>query len=128
MRFTLRTAAVAALVLGAGCAPRSTTGAPTGDRNQITQDEILRNHFNDAYSAVESLRPAWLSVRGLESLTAPPQVWVYVDNTRRGGVDELRNIAPTLIEYIRHYDAAAANARWGTGHSAGVIYVSMRPK
>lgn len=129
MRLTIRTAATsAALCFAAACAPRQTAGrAPSGDRNQISQDEILKNHFNDAYSAVESLRPAWLSVRGMESLSAPTPVWVYVDNTRRGGVDELREIAPTLIEYIRHYDAPAANARWGAGHNAGVIFVSLRP-
>ena len=130
MRLSFRSiAAAVALTLCTACAARSATpgGAPTGDRNQITQDDILRNHFNDVYAAVESLHPSWMRVRGNDSLNQPSQIWVYVDNTRRGGLDELHNIAPTLVEYVRFFDPAAANNRWGAGHSAGVIYVSLRP-
>ena len=53
-------------------------------------------------------------------------VQVYLDDNRLGGVEMLRNINTSLIQYIRWYDGIAATGRWGLDHGAGVIYVSTR--
>lgn len=129
IRRTLVALAVAAVAAACANPPAASDveGAPTParvDRNVITQQEILDKHFINAYDAVEGLRAFWLSSRGTDSFRTPSQVWVYMDNVKLGDVETLRTIHPSDILSIRHFDANEANARWGVGHSAGVIYVT----
>ncbi len=124
----VRCVVLAAAFLVNGCAAR---GAPkTGDvrdHGMLTKEQIAENHFNTAYDAVESLRSNWLRARGTDSFQTPSEVLVYVDNTRLGGTDTLREIAANTIYYMRFFDGVAATGRWGVGHAAGVIYVSTHP-
>jgi hypothetical protein len=111
-------------VLAAGCAGnQARESAPRGDRNTLTQQEMLDSHFQNAYDAVESLRGQWLQARGTDSFYTPSQVWVYIDNVKLGAVETLRSLAVNSIVSIRHLGANEATARWGVGHSAGVIQV-----
>jgi len=119
MPFTLLVAAVFA----SGCAPRMKTGE-VRDHAMLTKEQIAENHFTNAYDAVEALRANWLKARGTDSFQTPSEVLVYVDNTRLGGTDTLRQIAANTIVYIRFFDGVAATGRWGIGHAAGVIFVS----
>lgn len=114
---------VAAAVLVSGCASRVRTGE-VRDHATLTKEQIAENHFNTAYDAVEALRSNWLKARGTDSFQTPSEVLVYVDNTRFGGTDTLRQIAANTIVYIRFFDGVAATGRWGIGHAAGVIFVS----
>jgi hypothetical protein len=50
-------------------------------------------------------------------------VQVYVDDSRVGGVEQLRYIAISAVESMRYIDANAATARWGLDHEDGAIYV-----
>lgn len=111
-----------------GCAVLG--GAKTGDardHGMLTKEQIAENHFNTAYDAVEALRSNWLRARGPDSFQTPSEVLVYLDNTRLGGTDTLREIAANTIYYMRWFDGVAATGRWGVGHAAGVIYVSTHP-
>ncbi|MBV9880105.1 MAG: hypothetical protein JO180_06385 [Gemmatirosa sp.] len=122
-------AAVLALVLGTACAPHRTGASASGrNRDEISLAELREHHFTDAYAAVEALHSNWLQTRGTDSFASPGQVLVYMDDSRIGGVESLRNIATNTISFIRHYDGLAATARWGLDHGNGVIYVSSRPK
>jgi hypothetical protein len=122
MHLTRRLTAL--LLLAAACAgspPRE--GASRGERNLLTQKELLDQHFLSAYDAVEALRSQWLRARGPDSFTSPSQVWVYMDNVKLGDVESLRGVAVSTIMSIRYFGANEATARWGVGHGAGVIYV-----
>ena len=97
---------------------------PRRSSTLITREELLTTNAPDAYQAVERLHPDWLRGRGLTSLTgAPPQVLVYLDGQRIGGVSMLTRFTLTGIKEIRFHNASDATQRWGTGHSAGVIEV-----
>jgi len=54
-------------------------------------------------------------------------VQVYLDDSRLGGVDALRNLSLANVVYIRHIDGVDAAARWGLDHGNGVILVATHP-
>ena len=101
--------------------------APRPDRDVITQAQIQEHRFKTAYEAVEALHAPWLMPKGTDSFSSPTQVLVYLDNTRLGGIDKLRELSTVSFSYIRYYDGMAASARWGMDHGQGVIYISSRP-
>ena len=132
MRASLRTVAAAGLALAAACTShRKDAAAGTGSRvnhSEISYEQIEALHVTNLYDAVQALHSTWLSTRGTDSFRTPSQVWVYLDDTKLGGVETLRDIAATSVGYIVHYDGIAATARWGLDHGAGAIYVSSRRK
>jgi len=97
------------------------------DRSVITEEQISSQHYQNLFDAVQALRSNWLQTRGTDSFVNPSQVWVYLDNMRYGGVQTLANISPKGVISISHFNGVEATARWGIGHSAGVIYVSTWP-
>ena len=114
------------LVLLTACASGG-AGGQRIDRNLLTREQILETNRQNAYEVVENLRSNWLRTRGPTSLTQEDAVvQVYLDDNRLGGVETLRTINTTLIQYIRWYDGIAATGRWGLDHGAGGIYVSTR--
>lgn len=98
------------------------------NRDVLTVDDLRATGSMNAYDAVAALRSSWLRPRGPDSFSNPGQVWAYVNDVRVGGVDTLRRIPITEITYIRYFDGTAASARWGLGHSHGVVFVSTRPE
>ena len=121
MRSLFRVLPALFLVASLGCHLKEV--APT-DAERLSREEMLEQHFTNVYDAVASLRSAWLTVRGTDSFGQPSQVWVYLDQTRLGGVDELRGVMVTSVAWARHYNGVDATMRWGVGHSAGVIFLS----
>jgi hypothetical protein len=131
-----RTVVAATLVAGTvalatACAGRNKTDPATGqpqssNRNVITQEQMVAQHFKNAYEAVQALHPNWLTTRGTDSFRSPSQVWVYLDDAKLGGVDQLSTIAPSTVGTIRHFNGVDASARWGLDHGAGVIQVLSR--
>jgi hypothetical protein len=118
-------AASAASAACAGRAPRGAQDRPARlDRTVLTREQMLKGHYTTVYDAVEALRSYWLRPRGPDSFLFPSQVWVYVDDSRYGGVDALRNLQPTLVNTVRFYDGPSATGRWGVDNGAGVIHVS----
>ena len=123
-RFGWHTALFASL-LCAGCASRASR-APNGrlDRTVITRDQMLSANFVSVYDAVAAMRSLWLQPRGPDSFIAPSIVWVYVDGSRVGSVDALKNMQPRLVNTVRFYDGPSATSRWGVDNASGVIHVS----
>lgn len=97
---------------------------PAGTSNIIFRDQILAASYSTAYDAVRALHPNWLigrsQRRGDEGI-----IWVYVDNSRYGDVNTLRNVPAASISSIRRIDAGTATTRWGQGHTEGVILVTI---
>lgn len=115
-------AMLAATVAGCG----ATVHQARGDRDEITHDQLVENNFHTAYEAVQALHGNWLNIRpntfGVS--TSQGDVVVYQDGVRLGSPADLKSIDVRNIEYIRHYDAAAATTRYGVGHAQGAILVS----
>ena len=122
MRSLLRLLPAALLILSLGCQSHRVANARP-DPERLSQEEMLREHFTNVYDAVASLRSAWLTIRGTDSFQQPSQVWVYYDETRLGGVDEMRSVLVNSVASLRHYNGVDATMRWGVGHNAGAIQI-----
>ena len=94
------------------------------DRSVITRDQMLDGAYVTVYDAVAALDSNWLRARGPDSFVMPSIVWVYIDGSRAGDVEVLRNLQPKLVNTVRFYDGPTATGRWGVDNGAGVIHVS----
>jgi hypothetical protein len=138
------------------CAPAGAgAAAPRAGSNLITLDEISRTGAQNAYQVVESLRPAWLRTRGVQSLsesthtggrdgrgaqavagdggvTIPnagrPQVIAYLGTMRLGPIASLREIPVADVGSIRFLSPAQATHRFGANHTHGAIVVELRAR
>lgn len=107
---------------GTACGARQTGNGTRFDRSVITTEQIQEHGFQNAYEAVEALRRTWLIERP-DGLTVQREIQAYLDNSRLGGVQMLRQVATSQIASIRYIDAATAINRWGVDHGLGVIMV-----
>ncbi|MDB4917850.1 MAG: hypothetical protein JWM95_5494 [Gemmatimonadetes bacterium] len=129
MRYSMRRLVRATVIASTlGCASHSSAPAPVRpERSVLTPEQIQAYHFETAYDVVEALRPQWLVERGPLSLdTAQARkavVLVYLDNNKLGPVAKLREISTRNVSSMRRLDGVEAQARYGIGHPAGVIYV-----
>jgi hypothetical protein len=59
------------------------------------------------------------------TINAPAKgdVIVYLDNTRYGDANSLRQISVSSIAAVRYFSASEAQQKWGSGHPGGVIEV-----
>ena len=124
MRMQIAVAAICGLSLLGACTTNAGSAGPHPDRNVITHQQMLDNHFQNAYEAVQALHPNWLQPRGPDSFSTTARVEVYEETTHLGCVEMLRNLPTTDIAYMRWYDGVSAQQRFGIGHNNGVIYVS----
>ena len=118
---------VSALVLSA--APL----AAQGKRDVITKEEIMSpaQKDRDLLQIVRSLRPHFLNApRGVRSMgnSAIAPVQLYVNDTHRPGLDDLRNIKPEEVEEVRYLDPNRAQDQYGISHNGGVVIVKLRGK
>jgi hypothetical protein len=97
------------------------------DMSVLTQDDLVDHQYENVLEAVQTLRSNWLNERGPDSFASPSHIWVYIDNTKVGGVQSLAAISTRYISSIRKVNGIDATARWGIGHSAGVIAVMTWP-
>jgi hypothetical protein len=126
--FLLFSATVLALCVGA-CASSPAPSSPgrvlKASPNVITADEISRVNVQDGFEVIQKLRPAMLRPRQIASVNAQAkgELVVYVDNTRYGNAESLRQISASSIAAVRYFSAAEAQTKWGSGHPGGVIEV-----
>lgn len=128
-----------AVILLGGCGGGGTSAAGTpaasaprparGSANVITEAEIQGANVNNAYEAIQRLRPAMLRGRGSASSddqSGTQGLVVYVDGSPLGGVQALGNISALNVREIRYLNASDATTRFGTGHPVGAILVTTR--
>ena len=118
-----------------GCATAAVTRGAVKDPNVITAEEIAANPTTNAYDLIQRLRPNFLRTRGAVHGAAAPggssgfeavDVSVYLDDTRVGGSEQLRQMGTSDIREIRYYSSSEATTKWGTGNTAGAIQVITR--
>jgi hypothetical protein len=129
------------LLASAACAtvqPNSESLSPTradsapdrrlgADRNVITRSEILPAMLS-AYDVVQYRRPRWLLGRGtVPSDEGKPETpLVYLEGVRYGTLEALKSINALEVAELRFLDARDATTRLGSGHTTGVILVTLR--
>jgi hypothetical protein len=111
----------------AGCSSSSSqrSGAVRPGPNLITADEIGKAAVQNAFEAVQKLSPTMLRRQQPATMNAQArgEVIVYVDNTRYGAADHLRQIPASSIAIVRYFSASESQLKWGSGHPGGVIEV-----
>jgi hypothetical protein len=112
---------VPVLAVSVACAAGSTTRRSPGDVSVLTHEQLEERHYENVLEAVQSLRSNWLIDHGPDSYGSPSRILVYLDNSRLGGVQALAQISTRYVSSIRRVNGIDATARWGSGHSAGVI-------
>ena len=132
MRSSMNRLPALALLAGAlACAgPRGLTvgdGEMQPRHDLITRDQLMSSAHNDAFEAIQRLRPYWIARGGNDTPQNPGKIQVYLDGTRLGELPALRHVPMAGITYIRFYDGLQAASRWGLDHERGVIYVSTLP-
>jgi hypothetical protein len=109
----------------AACAP-SNPGQARPNPNILSRAEIEQSGARTVYELIQNERPIWLRERGAVSFTQETDVVVYMDGTRIGGRDSLRDINPANVDHLEFFDARRATYRFGPGHVNGAIMVYMR--
>jgi hypothetical protein len=114
-----------ALSLGACAAAAGTPGSSRPNPNVISRAEIEREGPSSVFDLIQKLRPLWLSARA-SSFTQDTSVVVYLDGTRMGGPEALREVSTPNVEKVEFLDAGRATARFGVGHVNGAILITTR--
>lgn len=123
-----RTLAVAfALAVSAGCSS-STQGSGAGPRsasNLVTRQELSTVTVDNAYDAVQRLRPNMLRARTTSAPGANQTPVVFVDGIRKGSIEYLRSIPRGEVQEIRYLNVQDATTRYGMNVPAGVLDVKL---
>jgi hypothetical protein len=117
---------IALILLSAACGSRGPGTAGRQDRNVISIQEMVAAGYTDAFMTVQTLRPQWLSRRGVSTISLRESVKVYLDGSLMGGPEQLQQITTRSIATIRFMDGLEATQRWGLDHGLGAIVVSTR--
>jgi hypothetical protein len=123
----LRRVGLPFLLFCGACASSQANPRHRVDMSVLTQDDLVDHQYENVLEAVQTLRSNWLNDRGPDSFASPSHIWVYVDNTKVGDVQSLAAISTRYVSSIRKVNGIDATARWGIGHSAGVIAVMTWP-
>ena len=115
-----------AVMLTACASSGARSGAPRGDRNLVTSEEIRESVALNAYDYIQSNRPIWLRRRGQTSILMDGDILVYLDESRLGGPETLRQVSLVAVDRMQFLDASAAQQRFGVGHGHGVILIYSR--
>ena len=107
--------------------------AQTRQRDVLTKDEIQApaQKDRDLLQIIRSLRPHFLSApRGVRSMAngGPAPVQLYVDDSHRSSLDELKSIKPEDVEEVRYLEPNRAQDQYGITHSGGAVLVKLRGK
>jgi len=99
------------------------------DRNVITRAEFVPGMLS-AYDVVKHRRPLWLLGRGtLPSDEGKPETpAVYLGGVKYGNLETLRSINALEVAELRFFDSREATTRFGSGHTTGVILVTLRQR
>lgn len=133
-----------------GGAAGSSSAKVKSSTDVITTAEIDAGNFRDAYDVVQRLRPTWFTkarasssgslsgtqvtggsggMSGVQPSSGSGGLVVYLDNTRMGGPEALRDMPASSVGSLQYMDAATATAKLpGLGSSiiTGAIVASAR--
>lgn len=129
------------------CAATSLSAQNPGNAKKnstvIVFEEVRASLESNAYDLVQALRPQWLRENHKETIRTKkverpsanrgdieiatvsdePDIVVYLDNTKFGALESLRDISVAGVGSLEFMSPAKATFRWGSGHTKGVIVV-----
>jgi predicted small lipoprotein YifL len=110
-----------ALVASAACGAPSEV--PPEDRprtrsDRLTEQEIQRTELTNMFDVIQRLQPGWL--RSPRSSGINLDIGVFVDNTRVGGLDFLRQIPASQVTEARYLNSRQITAELTGNQSAGL--------
>jgi hypothetical protein len=124
--------ALTAVAVTAACGGHHAAGTtPRGSNSQvITADEMSRTNATNLYEVVDRLRPRWFrSLRASAMVGAQVnEIVVYLDRSRMGGPEVLRQIQLAGVQLVRFYTPSEAEGEFGLGHMNGAIQVVMETR
>lgn len=112
----------------ASCAAGASSGSTPRRPNLITaaQLEEAQSDAQNLWEVIQRLRPNWLVSRAATMRERIDPV-VYVDGTRFGEVESLREIPLTGVIAILRVSAQDATLLYGTGHAYRLFHRSLAP-
>lgn len=123
-------AVVLLLTVGAGvpgCASSGGGSSVSGRQDVLTAEQMSSVNTSNLYEIVERLRPRWLRVRDVGSLSGQGGRGIAVvrGGAVLGGVEVLRSMGPDGILELRYKDGEAASILVGSrdGFVEGVIEI-----
>lgn len=97
----------------------------------ISAAELAKSPARNVYDAIAQLRPQWLTGARLRSPTEQEQAGeegvlkVYLGGAHYGSLESLRTFSTSGVAEIRFYNVRDATSRFGTGHPAGAVDVTI---
>lgn len=113
-------------LLGCSTTPQGSEAEARPDRSELTSEAIARVGAQDAFTAIQTLRPHWLRVRGTTSFRNQKSVRIYLDGNLMGGPAFLRQISAESLGSVKYLDGLEASQRYGLDHGEGAILLFTR--
>ena len=107
----------------------TTPYSPTVSNQKLTQRELQYERRENAYMAIERLRPFFLATRpsGADVRGITPHINVFIDGYFAGDLDVLRAIPASSVESVERLQPSMAYATLGAYHAGeGVIMVRLK--
>jgi hypothetical protein len=103
--------------------------APIRNRDVITKEELQSGTLSSqsVLDVVTSLRPSYLTVRGLHNVAAvggdpeAGKVHASIDGNKVVGLEELRGIVASTVKEIRFLNPSAAMQKFGSDSREGPV-------
>ncbi len=126
MRYLIYLLLIAAFIMA--CAPTQETRPTRGSRYVITAEEISATSANNAYEAIQLLRPNLLNrdVRRSIDMYSTAGVVVYVQGVKYGDKESLKTISALEIAEIRYLPKSEATMRFGSDHAGGAFLIELK--
>ncbi|MFX0140322.1 MAG: hypothetical protein ACFFDN_42170 [Candidatus Hodarchaeota archaeon] len=126
MRCLIYLLLIAAFIIA--CAPTKEMGSARGSRYIITAEEIAATSANNAYEAIQLLRPNLLNRDERRSIDmySTAGVVVYVQGVKYGDKESLKTISALEIAEIRYLPKSEATMRFGSDHAGGAFLIELK--
>lgn len=128
--YVVAIAAIVACATGASGTSSPSAGSRSSTVLAAEQIAAFGVEGRTAYDLVARLRPKWLVVRGVQSLTGLTDstefALVMVDDHPVSRIGALRDIQAYQVADMRYYDVGEAGGKFGTRGASGVIEVRLK--
>ncbi len=126
MRYLIYLLLITAFIIE--CAPTKEMGSARGSRYIITAEEISATSANNAYEAIQFLRPNLLNrdMRRSIDMYSTAGVVIYVQGAKYGDKESLKTISALEIAEIRYLSKSEATMRFGSDHAGGAFLIELK--
>jgi hypothetical protein len=115
-----------ALVVAACAASSGGSTVVNRDRTMLTAENLAPYGNQPLWQVISKERPSWLATRGTAGLSVQDagDIVVYVNGTKMGGREYLRDVTADVVTSVRFLSGAEAQTRYGMNHQYGAIVIT----